>query len=146
VKALVVDASVAVKWVVDEVGSEEARTLQSYRLTAPDLLPVECSNVLWAKARRGELTPEEARERIDLLAAAPVELISQVALLPSAVTLAFELDHPIYDCLYLALAVERGLTLITADLRFHAAARRHPALGPRIVSLAELAADQADDG
>ena len=46
---LVVDASVAIKWVVPEAGSERAITLLDHGLVAPDLLFSECANILWRK-------------------------------------------------------------------------------------------------
>jgi predicted nucleic acid-binding protein len=57
---VVIDASVAVKWVVPEPGSERAELLLDRGLVAPDLLFAECANILWEKVRRGELTTEEA--------------------------------------------------------------------------------------
>lgn len=57
-----VDASIALKWVIEEDGSEEAGALLlEETLAAPDLLMIECANVLWAKARRGALTRDLAR-------------------------------------------------------------------------------------
>ena len=61
ISAAVVDASVAVKWVVEESDSVQARSLSRARLEAPDLLPVECANILWKKERIGDLTKEQAR-------------------------------------------------------------------------------------
>jgi predicted nucleic acid-binding protein len=58
--AVIVDASVAIKWVVQEEGSDTAAALAGQALSAPTLLTVECANVLWVKARRGELTSAEA--------------------------------------------------------------------------------------
>jgi hypothetical protein len=56
---IVVDASVALKWVIEEDGSDAAEALLLEEpLTGPDLLLVECANVLWTKARRGELRQE----------------------------------------------------------------------------------------
>ena len=53
---VVIDASVALKWVIEEDGSEAARgLLLSEVLAAPDLMIVECANVLWAKERRGSI-------------------------------------------------------------------------------------------
>ena len=52
----VVDASFAIKWVVDEAHTTQALLLRRHRLIAPDLLIAECANVLWKKVRRGELT------------------------------------------------------------------------------------------
>jgi predicted nucleic acid-binding protein len=58
---VVVDASIALKWVIEEDGSEEAGALLlEETLAAPDLLMIECANVLWAKARRGALTRDLA--------------------------------------------------------------------------------------
>ena len=44
-----IDASVAIKWVVQEVGTQEALALRSNALLAPDLLILECANTLWKK-------------------------------------------------------------------------------------------------
>ena len=58
----VIDASVALKWVIEEDDSETAIALLTQdALAAPDLLVIECGNVLWAKARRGLLRREQAR-------------------------------------------------------------------------------------
>lgn len=135
--SFVVDASVAVKWVVEEVGSLEAAALHGEDLHAPDWLQVECANVLWAKARRRELTRREATERLAWLLGAPVHLTSACDLLDRASFLAHEIAHPVYDCLYLALAIELSSPLITADDRFVAAVRRSDLHDVRIHSLRE---------
>jgi predicted nucleic acid-binding protein len=68
VRTLVVDASVAVKWVVEEPRTEEALLLRATsRLLAPDLLVAECANILWKKVQRQELTPQEAFRAASLL-------------------------------------------------------------------------------
>ena len=56
----VIDASVAIKWVVDEPGTEQALLLRRHHLVAPDLLVPECANILWKKIRRGELSEAQA--------------------------------------------------------------------------------------
>jgi predicted nucleic acid-binding protein len=71
---VIVDASVAVKWVVEEPDSAVAKSLQNHRLLAPDLLHVECANVLRKKALRGELPPPDVEGRLRTLLKAPVEL------------------------------------------------------------------------
>ena len=121
--SLVVDASVAVKWLVREHGSTAAHALRTARLHAPTLLRVEVGNALRTLARRGDLSEDDARAAFDHLLAAPVHLHDpSPALLAGALDLALRLDHPIYDCLYLALAIEIGAPLVTADGRFHRAA------------------------
>jgi predicted nucleic acid-binding protein len=114
----VVDASVAVKWVIDEEGSDAAADLAGESLSAPDLLLAECANVLWVKARRREITNEEVLERLALLRSAPVLLVPLEELIEDATRLAVILDHPVYDCLYLALAIRENTRLITTDQHF----------------------------
>jgi predicted nucleic acid-binding protein len=122
VSDLVVDASVALKWVIDEPGSEAALALFRHRLLAPDLLVAECSNALWKKVRRRELTADEADLCARLLQAAEIELVPMRALLESATRFALRLDHPAYDCFYLALAESLSCDVVTADARFAAKA------------------------
>lgn len=115
---LVIDAAVAIKWVVDEPGTEQALELRRQaRLVAPDLLVAECANVLWKKVRRGELLRDEALLAARLLQAADIELLPTRSLLEAATRIAIDLQHPAYDCVYLALAVERDCQLVTADQR-----------------------------
>jgi predicted nucleic acid-binding protein len=119
VTAFVIDASVVIKWVVDEPGSEYAvRLIDGPTLSAPDLLMSECANILWKKVRRSELSRDEASLAIELLVRADVELVPTRAIASRAVALSLDLDHPAYDCMYLALAIERGDAFVTADTRF----------------------------
>ncbi len=114
---LVIDASVAIKWVIDEPGTPEALSLRRHRLFAPDLLVAECANVLWKKVRRKELTAKEALLAALLLQRADVELMPMRGLLEPATRLAVALGHPAYDCIYLALAERLSCDLATADRR-----------------------------
>ena len=115
-RPFVLDASVAIKWVVEEEGTTEALALRRQaRLQAPELLVAECANILWKKARKGELTVEQAMLGARLLQAADVELFPTRSLLAPALGLAIDLDHPAYDCLYLALAVATAGVFVTAD-------------------------------
>ncbi len=117
---LVIDASVAIKWVIEEDGTPEAMSLRRHRLFAPELLVAECANVLWKKTRRRELTPDEARLAARLLQRADVELAPMRALLEPATELAIAMDHPAYDCTYLALAESLSCDLVTADRKLSA--------------------------
>jgi len=119
VTPLVIDASIAVKWVIEENGTSEALALlHSARLIAPDLLVPECANVLWKKAQRDELSKEEAILASRLLQGAQIELLPTRSLLESTTRFAIELAHPAYDCVYLALADENQSRYVTADERF----------------------------
>jgi predicted nucleic acid-binding protein len=118
VKTLVIDASIAIKWVVEEAGTAQALALrQGSRLIAPELLVAECTNILWKKVQRDELTKGEALLAARLLQGAEIELLPTRSSLEAATRLAIELDHPAYDCLYLALAVENDCPFVTADER-----------------------------
>ena len=117
---LVVDASVAVKWLVEEEGSDAADRLLTGDgdLHAPRLMASEVANALWRKVRLGEVD----RGRAGLLAAAmsemPVRWSADETVCADAVRLALALDRPVYDCMYLALAHRLGARMVTADLRF----------------------------
>lgn len=131
---LVVDASVAIKWVIDEPGTAEALALRRYRLSAPDLLIPECANILWKKVRRKELIQAEALLAARLLARADVDLVPMRRLLEAATKLAMALDHPAYDCVYLSLAQSSGCALVTADERLCAKVGGH-GFPTRVLSL-----------
>jgi len=113
--AYVVDASVAIKWVVAETGTAEALALIGNRLLAPALLQAEAANILWKKVKRGEMSANEAGIAARLLASFGVEFRSPDRGLTRALELAMALNHPAYDCVYLALAEERGVPMVTAD-------------------------------
>ena len=117
--AFVIDASVAIKWVVDEAGTQQALLLRRQQLAAPDLLVPECANILWRKVGRRELRAEEAVFAARLLARSDVRFEAMRPLLESAVRLAMALEHPAYDCTYLALAQVLSCPFVTADVRLY---------------------------
>jgi predicted nucleic acid-binding protein len=119
---IVIDASIALKWVIPEPDSDAANALRADELIAPTLWLVEAANVLWRHARLGKITAGEAFELFATLANAPVVSVSMDAHIERALTIAAEIDHPVYDCLYLAVAVHHGIHVMTADRRFAAAA------------------------
>ena len=117
--AFVIDASIAVKWVIEEDGTTEALALrQKAKLIAPELLVAECANILWKKVERRELLKDEALLAARLLQGAEIELLPTRFLFEAATRMSIEIRHPAYDCLYLALAVEKNCQFVTADERF----------------------------
>ena len=139
IAAAVIDASVALKWVLPEPDSARALSLQRATLYAPDFILPEAANALWSAVRRSLLSADDAVTRFHALVAAPIALRAAGTLSGEAMALGITTNHPVYDCLYLALALELDLKMITADRRFLAAVGRHPPLAARVVSLADLA-------
>jgi predicted nucleic acid-binding protein len=128
VSRVVVDASIVVKWVVEEENSEDARTLLTGWLTAdtqpvaPSWLTCEVANILHWKVLRRELTLEDAEEAYE-------DAVRFVTVLPEnpadgkrALRIAYETGQKqAYDAQYLAFAEHLGVEYWTDDGRFVAA-------------------------
>jgi predicted nucleic acid-binding protein len=123
---LVVDASVAARWVLPEPGSERALALRDEQsdLIAPDLIVAEVANTVWKYARRGAVSSADAAAAVDV-AVAPLSRLAPVhELLGTAMAMALRHGHPVYDCFYLALAHREGATIATVDQAQFEMARR----------------------
>lgn len=115
--SLVVDASVALKWVIKEEHHDCAGTLLplASRLTAPDIMLAECANVCRKKVKRGEMIASQATVGLDTIWQVIPSFEPIAPLSKRALGLAIDLDHHAYDCVYLALAESNGGILVTAD-------------------------------
>ncbi|WP_119422363.1 type II toxin-antitoxin system VapC family toxin [Desertibaculum subflavum] len=124
----VIDASIAFKFVFAEDGAEKARDLHraSAEIIAPDLVLAEVGNALWKQHRRGWVTGEELALLVRQLPMLFSELTPLPELFETAASISCALDHPIYDCFYLALAEQRSDLLVTADKRLLAKAAKSP--------------------
>jgi predicted nucleic acid-binding protein len=124
--SVVVDASIAFLWFANEPDRSGARRLLDggSRLLAPDLMAVETTNAWWKKLRRGEMAPADVDQAVTLLLALGIGWTPAAALLRPAARLAVDLGHPVYDCLYLALAAAHAAPIATADERLRKAAKR----------------------
>ena len=123
---IVVDASVAAKWFVDEPGSELARQLldsEKGNLHIPDIFVVEVAATLVRIANQNKSSDDVSRAGLYRL----IDLIDSGALALDrtppgqtidAAYLAITLGHPLKDCIYLALAIELGCDLVTCDALF----------------------------
>lgn len=140
-KSVVVDASVALKWFVPEVLTDEAVSLldAGAELLAPDLLYPEAGNILWKKVGRGEIEPRDARDILAALGRVPVSVVSSSLLVEAALEIALAHRRTVYEALYVALAVARESVLITADDRLSTALRGGP-LAAHVRALSTLAA------
>lgn len=137
----VIDASVAIKWVIYETDSADAVLVQEkLPLAAPDLIIAECANILWKKARRGELEHGEAVTAARILQQSDVEILPTRHLMEPTIRLTFDLDHAAYDCVYLALAISNNRPLVTADDRLR---RKLTQLGDGRFSNIVLSMEQA---
>lgn len=137
---LVVDASVAIKWMVPEPDSHMALSLRDgRRLIAPQLIFAECTNILWKKVRRGEITPAKATELALLVDDLDIETASMRGLVTQSMALSLIYDHPAYDCFYLALALLENCPFVTADETLVRKLRSKPSLeSGRCMLLSEL--------
>jgi len=131
---IVVDTSVVVQWVAPEDAERRAEVLLGRDdLAAPDVLLVETANVLRKKARDGDVTRDQAFEGMELVEANVKTLVPTSTLLLRAMQLAFEMNHPVYDCLFLACAEMTGTVVLTRDRRLAQRAADHGHAG--LVSL-----------
>jgi predicted nucleic acid-binding protein len=120
----VFDASVIVKCYLDEPGSEAAsRALFGEGIArAPELVRVEVASAICRRAHLGQLNENDARERVgrwaEVLLQDVLWLTPDAELLAVATELSLDLKHPVADCLYLALAQQHRMPLLTADRKF----------------------------
>ena len=136
----IVDTSVALKWYVQRGEADVTKAFQLLEahgrgqcvLRAPELLLWEIANALTIGHR---LKPADVSEALAHLRGLDLDLKSvQWSTLQSAVEIATAVDATVYDAYYLALALESGGVLVTADEKFLRKARRYPG----IVSLAQF--------
>jgi predicted nucleic acid-binding protein len=125
---LVVDASVAAKWLGDEEHTEAAITIvhEGNQLHAPDFLILEVHNVICKWIRRGIVSPSEANIMRETFRPIPIQLHPFMQLLDSAFAIANLTRQGIYDCVYVALAVLLEGRLVTADRKSYVALKDSP--------------------
>jgi len=124
--ACVLDASAAVRLIVGDPAAADLAALirEAPLVLAPELMLTEVANTLWKLQRAEQLGGLETQQ---LLLDAH-DLVDRVEpdrhLHAESLALACHLDHPVYDCLYLALARREAATLLTADRRLRQLAER----------------------
>ncbi len=84
-------------------------------LLVPELALAEAAQVLLKKERAGSLSPEEAEGILAEILVLPLEVVGHANLVGSAASLARRLELTVYDGLFLALSLEKGASLLTAD-------------------------------
>lgn len=137
--SVVADASLAIKWVLAEHDSAKARMVGINRtLFAPEFLLVECANILWKHQQRGDVSRDEGTAAFVALQAAPFLWTRDAELVGDARRLSGDLSHPVYDCLYLALAMRNGAPMVTADRRFASLVATFGTLAEYVIALDSL--------
>jgi len=104
---------------VPEVHQADAQRLQNpaYQLHVPTLFDIEFANTLWKKIQRGELSRLDADTIMSQHSLLPLVRCAESSLLVSAFDLANQTQRTVYDSLYLALAIQIGARMVTADQR-----------------------------
>jgi predicted nucleic acid-binding protein len=122
--SLVVDASVAAKWLPPldrEPLAPQARALlekwhrRDTTLMAPDLIWTEIGNVFWKSVKRGRCSISDAKSAIELLHHLDLKTFAASSLIDQAFGIAVTYNRTVYDSIYVALAVASNTALITAD-------------------------------
>ena len=125
-KFYVLDPSVALKWALppaNEPFSQEAvELLRQYvkgtiDFLVPDIFWAEIGNVLWKGTRQRRWAPAFAEQVASEMQARAFRTVPLHGLLPAALAIALGYDRSVYDCLYVALAIESGSQMLTADER-----------------------------
>jgi predicted nucleic acid-binding protein len=119
----VLDASVALKWVLTEPDSPKALSVrddfrqQLHEFLAPDVFPVEVAHALTRAERKSLIKPPRAIRLLADVLSTPMPLHPYRPLLPRAVAISSIMHCGVYDCLYVALAEREGCEFLTADDR-----------------------------
>lgn len=117
--SLVIDSCVALKWFVDEHDSTSAHRLltSDLDLVAPDLILVELANAFRKNARLQRMPVEQLERVMETAHRMFTTQIASSALIDEALLLARDIDHPVYDCIYVVAARRAGAPLVTSDSR-----------------------------
>jgi predicted nucleic acid-binding protein len=123
---LAVDASAALKWVLPEEHSDNARSLLSAAIAhgrvivAPPIMPAEATNAIYQRQRRKHISQGEADRALSALLAVPIRLFAPADLYTESVALARRYNLPAaYDAQYMVVALKMGADFWTADERLY---------------------------
>ena len=119
----VLDCSVAAKWVLPEpdrapaLGLFEQYAVGEVMLIAPDILLAEFASLVAKRSRRKQISPAQAHEAFLLMTKCAPRLFDTRPRLSRALDLSLRRQMSLWDCVYLALALEHNCPVLTADLR-----------------------------
>jgi len=125
VSRIVIDSSVVIKWFLDEEDSDKARHIYDnfeegiLTLIAPDLLNVEIGSIMWKHVVHRGMSDEDAQDVMDRYIELELNLVPTTDLLYEAYRIAVTYKRSIYDSMYIALSVQEGSQLLTADKKLY---------------------------
>jgi predicted nucleic acid-binding protein len=102
-------------------------------LFAPDLIYAEIASALWKYVRANQLKLADARDALTALPDRLDTMVEMASLSDEALQIAVTLNHPVYNCFYLALARREKAALVTSDKRLAAAAQSLPDVETRLL-------------
>ena len=126
-----IDSSAIVKYLSREPGWERVREVMKEGIVTLNFAVIEVANALWKKVVRNEMGLEEVQKIMKAIVEAkliPLEPFESYVI--DALRIAVEHKVAVYDALFIAFALKRGLELVTADERQAEVAK---ALGVRVV-------------
>lgn len=120
-RILIIDASVAAKWFVDEEYAEASLAVldEKNSLHAPDFLLLEIDSIIGKWIRGGVLSVEEGNDIRNALRRFPIQFHPFVSFLDPAFAISVQTGRSVYDCLYVALAAVIKGRMITADRKLY---------------------------
>jgi predicted nucleic acid-binding protein len=134
-ETFVLDCSVAAKWVLPEpdrapaLGWFERYASGEVLLIAPDILLAEFASLVAKRNRRKQISAEQAHEAFSLIEKCAPRLLDTRPRISRALDLALEYQWSLWDCVYLAVALEHDCPVLTADRRlFRAGKKGHPSV------------------
>lgn len=120
-KQLVVDSSVAIKWVLPQPNSPQALDILeqhqtgNLRLLAPDLIYAEIGNIVWKLSHFGRLSQDDGLKALQLFQSIKLGITPSQALLETAYQFALTYKRTVYDSLYVVLSQRSKCSLVTDD-------------------------------
>jgi predicted nucleic acid-binding protein len=117
---IVIDANVAIKWIIKQPLRERALTVLTRRdaLVAPAMFTAEVTTAIWQYVRAGQIAIAQARQGLAAVLGQMTVAEDDAELAGDALAIGLELGHAPYDCFYLVLAIRKNASLVTADKRF----------------------------
>lgn len=128
-----IDSSTVAKYLNAEDNWEEAREVLSEGCVSLDLAVIETGNAVWKLARRKEIDTKTAKRRFsEFVASLPFRTVDQAAFYDAAFEISLRTGLSFYDALFVALAKEESLELVTSD-RGQAEAARTVGVEARLI-------------